>query len=167
MSAALGRLESVHTITDQGAWSAGPWMGWSGPRSGVGGANRTLSRMPPRERGCCVATLGGDTSQLHKTIKTLVSQDKPRTANHEYRQKDTQEKREKERPPALPAALPHTHSGGLIMASSVFSSQEPGAGWWSYCHRAVRGRDMRMLSIRPPVLSPKMVPRSWVRLYST
>lgn len=62
---------------------------------------------------------------------------------------------------------PHTHSGGLIIAWSVFSSQDPGAGWWSYCHRAVRGSDIRMLSIRPPVLSPKMVPRSWVRLYST
>lgn len=34
-------------------------------------------------------------------------------------------------------------------------------------HLAVRGRLMRMDSIRPAVFRPKVVPRSYTRLYST
>merc|ERR1719217_1920178 len=50
----------------------------------------------------------------------------------------------------------------MISASGV-----PSSTWWLYSHRAVSGRDIRMLSIRPPVLSPKTVPRSYTRLNST
>jgi hypothetical protein len=43
----------------------------------------------------------------------------------------------------------------------------PGLGTTSYSHRAVRGMDIRMDSIRPPVFKPKVVPRSYTRLNST
>ena len=46
---------------------------------------------------------------------------------------------------------------GLTMKSA---SGEPGTGWWSYIHLAVRGVDMRIDSVRPPVFRPKVVPRS-------
>ncbi len=60
-----------------------------------------------------------------------------------------------------------SQSRGVRHASSRSASGEPGAGLWSYCHDAVKGMDMRMDSMRPPVLSPNVVPRSYTRLNST
>ena len=60
-----------------------------------------------------------------------------------------------------------TQVRGLRKASMASASRLPSAGCMSYCHLAVRGRDMRMDSMRPPVLNPKVVPRSYTRLNST
>ena len=53
-----------------------------------------------------------------------------------------------------------TQVRGFLNASSASASREPSSGCMSYCQRAVRGRDMRMDSMRPPVRRPKVVPRS-------
>ena len=50
---------------------------------------------------------------------------------------------------------------GLRQASMSSASGVPSAGCWSYSHLAVRGSDMRIDSILPPVLKPKVVPRSY------
>jgi hypothetical protein len=64
--------------------------------------------------------------------------------------------------------LSHTHSLGFLSTSNRRSSLEPFSGECIYCHRAVSGKLMRMLSTRAPgVLSPNDVPRSWTRLNST
>ena len=71
-------------------------------------------------------------------------------------------------PPPPPLAwAPHTQLRGVMHASSRSASREPGAGFWSYSQRAVSGSDMRMDSMRPPVLRPNVVPRSYTRLNST
>ena len=71
-------------------------------------------------------------------------------------------------PGGSPHSLPHaTQVRGLRKASMASASRLPSAGCMSYCHLAVRGRDMRMDSMRPPVRNPKVVPRSYTRLNST
>ncbi len=69
------------------------------------------------------------------------------------------------RPALLPAHF--THARGVWQASSRSASRLPGAGFWSYSQRAVSGRLIRMLSMRPPVFRPNVVPRSYTRLNST
>ena len=69
---------------------------------------------------------------------------------------------------AGPASGPgHAQSRGVRMTWRSRSSSLPGSGWWSYRHCTRGGSDMRMDSVRPPVSSPKTVPRSWSRLNST
>ena len=43
----------------------------------------------------------------------------------------------------------------MMSASGV-----PSTTLWLYSHRAVSGNDIRIDSMRPPVFSPKTVPRS-------
>ena len=50
------------------------------------------------------------------------------------------------------------HSRGVLKASIISASGEPAAGSCEYSHRAVSGSDMRIDSMRPPVLRPKTVP---------
>ena len=59
------------------------------------------------------------------------------------------------------------HSRAFLKASMMSASGDPGVTWWLYSHRAVSGSDMRIDSMRPPVFSPKTVPRSYTRLNST
>lgn len=54
--------------------------------------------------------------------------------------------------------LPYTQVRGFLHASIRSCSGVPSAGTLSYIQRAVKGRDMRMDSMRPPVLRPKVVP---------
>ena len=54
----------------------------------------------------------------------------------------------------------YAHWRGFKHASSRSASGEPGSGVTLYSHRDVRGRDMRIDSILPPVFSPKVVPLS-------
>jgi hypothetical protein len=61
-------------------------------------------------------------------------------------------------PPRPPPARAHTHVRGFLHASSRSASGDPSLGWLSYIHDAVSGSDMRMDSMRPPVLSPNVVP---------
>lgn len=62
----------------------------------------------------------------------------------------------------------HTHSLGLFNTSSSLSSLLPFSGSCMYCHLAVSGKLMRMLSTRDPgVFRPNAVPRSCTRLNST
>jgi len=51
-------------------------------------------------------------------------------------------------------------SRAFLNASRISASGEPASGTCEYSHRAVSGSDIRMLSMRPPVLRPKTVPRS-------
>ena len=53
------------------------------------------------------------------------------------------------------------------LATPEYEMRSPSSGWWSYSHRLVSGSDMRMDSMRPPVFSPNVVPRSYTRLNST
>ena len=53
-----------------------------------------------------------------------------------------------------------THSRGFLKASMMSASGVPSATLWLYSHRAVSGSDIRIDSMRPPVFSPKTVPRS-------
>lgn len=63
-------------------------------------------------------------------------------------------------PPPRAVAGAYTQLRGVLQASSKSASGLPAAGFWSYSQRAVSGSDIRMLSMRPPVFSPKVVPRS-------
>ena len=57
-------------------------------------------------------------------------------------------------------ARAQNQSRGFLKASMISASGVPSSTWWLYSHRAVSGSDIRMLSMRPPVLRPKTVPRS-------
>jgi len=66
------------------------------------------------------------------------------------------------------SGLYETQLRGFLRTWTRTSSGDPGAGWWSYSHRAVRGMDVRMDSMRAPgVARPNLVPRSYTRLNST
>ena len=78
-------------------------------------------------------------------------------------QLDSARLRRRRRPSPLGSdvdAVYATQVRGFLNASSASASREPSSGCMSYCQRAVRGRDMRMDSMRPPVRRPKVVPRS-------
>jgi hypothetical protein len=61
----------------------------------------------------------------------------------------------------------YTQVLGFLQQSSSSNSGVPGCGCMSYIQLAVKGSDMRMDSMRPPVFSPKVVPLSYTKLNST